>query len=173
MTTNLVHNAIVHNLPEQGTVWVTTSAHPESVVLTVENTGEKLTPGLVATLASRFAAAPNASAPTTPASASAWRSSRASPRPTTGPSPSPPATAGALRHGAAPRERDALSSASRAALVGFIGRNVSIARFAAVTSSGAPRVAMTVNSSTSPTRVWSLSETTGWVAAPVGGSPGR
>ena len=28
MTTNLVHNAIVHNLPEQGTVWVTTSAHP-------------------------------------------------------------------------------------------------------------------------------------------------
>ena len=30
MTTNLVHNAIVHNLPEQGTVWVTTSAHPET-----------------------------------------------------------------------------------------------------------------------------------------------
>ena len=29
MTTNLVHNAIVHNLPEQGTVWVTTSAHPK------------------------------------------------------------------------------------------------------------------------------------------------
>ena len=26
LTTNLVHNAIVHNLPEQGTVWVTTSA---------------------------------------------------------------------------------------------------------------------------------------------------
>ena len=44
----------------------------------------------------------------------------------------------------------ALSSASRAALLGSIGRKVSIARFAAVTSSGAPRVAMTVNSSTSP-----------------------
>ena len=29
MTTNLVHNAIVHNLPEQGTVWVTTSASPQ------------------------------------------------------------------------------------------------------------------------------------------------
>ena len=29
LTTNLVHNAIVHNLPEEGTVWVTTSAHPE------------------------------------------------------------------------------------------------------------------------------------------------
>src|ERR1700737_3245767 len=37
MTTNLVHNAIVHNLPEQGTVWVTTSVHPKTVVLTVEN----------------------------------------------------------------------------------------------------------------------------------------
>src|SRR5919201_93011 len=30
MTTNLVHNAIVHNLPEQGTVWVTTSPQPRS-----------------------------------------------------------------------------------------------------------------------------------------------
>ena len=54
MTTNLVHNAIVHNLPEQGTVWVTTSVHPTGVVLTVENTGEKLTPQLVATLAEPF-----------------------------------------------------------------------------------------------------------------------
>jgi two-component system, OmpR family, sensor histidine kinase VanS len=54
MATNLVHNAIVHNLPDQGAVWVTTSAHPTSVVLTVENTGEKLTPQLVATLAEPF-----------------------------------------------------------------------------------------------------------------------
>ena len=54
MTTNLVHNAIVHNLPEQGTVWVTTSVHPKSVVLTVENTGEKLTPASVSTLAEPF-----------------------------------------------------------------------------------------------------------------------
>jgi two-component system, OmpR family, sensor histidine kinase VanS len=54
MATNLVHNAIVHNLPDQGTVWVTTSAHPETVVLTVENTGEQLTPQLVATLAEPF-----------------------------------------------------------------------------------------------------------------------
>jgi two-component system sensor histidine kinase VanS len=54
MTTNLVHNAIVHNLPEQGTVWVTTSVHPTSVVLTVENTGQKLIPQLVATLAEPF-----------------------------------------------------------------------------------------------------------------------
>jgi two-component system sensor histidine kinase VanS len=52
--TNLVHNAIVHNLPGQGTVWVTTSAHPKSAVLTVENTGEKLTPQFVATLVEPF-----------------------------------------------------------------------------------------------------------------------
>jgi two-component system sensor histidine kinase VanS len=54
MTTNLVHNAIVHNLPEQGTVWVTTSVHPKTVVLTVENTGEKLSPQLVSTLVEPF-----------------------------------------------------------------------------------------------------------------------
>jgi two-component system sensor histidine kinase VanS len=54
MATNLVHNAIVHNLPEQGTVWVTTGAHPKTVALTVENTGETLTPPMVATLAEPF-----------------------------------------------------------------------------------------------------------------------
>ena len=54
MTTNLVHNAIVHNLPEQGTVWVTTSVHPETVMLTVENTGKELPPQLVATLGEPF-----------------------------------------------------------------------------------------------------------------------
>jgi two-component system, OmpR family, sensor histidine kinase VanS len=54
MATNLMHNAIVHNLAGQGNVWVTTSVHPESVVLTIENTGKKLTPRLVATLAEPF-----------------------------------------------------------------------------------------------------------------------
>jgi two-component system, OmpR family, sensor histidine kinase VanS len=54
LSTNLVHNAIVHNLPEQGTVWVTTSVHPETAVLTVENTGEKLTPQVVAAFAEPF-----------------------------------------------------------------------------------------------------------------------
>ena len=54
LTTNLVHNAIVHNLPEQGIVWVTTSVQPNSAVLTVENTGEKLTQELVSTLAEPF-----------------------------------------------------------------------------------------------------------------------
>jgi two-component system sensor histidine kinase VanS len=54
MTTNLVHNAIVHNLAEAGAVWVTTRVHPERMELTVENTGERLTPHLVATLAEPF-----------------------------------------------------------------------------------------------------------------------
>jgi two-component system, OmpR family, sensor histidine kinase VanS len=54
LSTNLMHNAIVHNLPEQGTVWVTTSVHPKTVVLTVENTGVKLAPQLVSTLDEPF-----------------------------------------------------------------------------------------------------------------------
>jgi two-component system, OmpR family, sensor histidine kinase VanS len=54
LSTNLLHNAIVHNLPEQGTVWITTRVHPTTVELTVENTGENLTPELVATLAEPF-----------------------------------------------------------------------------------------------------------------------
>jgi two-component system sensor histidine kinase VanS len=54
MATNLVHNAIVHNLPEHGTVWIATSVRPQSAALTVENTGEKLAPQLVATLAEPF-----------------------------------------------------------------------------------------------------------------------
>src|SRR5262249_13253899 len=44
LSANLVHNAIVHNLREHGTVWVTTGVQPKRAVLTVENTGEKLTP---------------------------------------------------------------------------------------------------------------------------------
>jgi two-component system sensor histidine kinase VanS len=54
MSTNLLHNAIVHNRPEQGAVWVTTSVHPNGVALTVENTGDQLTPRLVSTLAEPF-----------------------------------------------------------------------------------------------------------------------
>ena len=54
MTTNLVHNAIVHNLAERGTVWVTTSVQPKTVVLTIENTGETLAPQMVSTLVEPF-----------------------------------------------------------------------------------------------------------------------
>ncbi|GAA5174465.1 VanSc-type vancomycin resistance histidine kinase VanS [Pseudonocardia eucalypti] len=54
LTTNLIHNAIAHNQSDQGAVWVTTSVYPKCVVLTVENTGEKLTRELVSTLAEPF-----------------------------------------------------------------------------------------------------------------------
>jgi two-component system sensor histidine kinase VanS len=54
MTTNLVHNAIVHNLPDRGSVCVTTRVRPQGAVLTVENTGDKLSPQLVATLVEPF-----------------------------------------------------------------------------------------------------------------------
>jgi two-component system sensor histidine kinase VanS len=54
MTMNLVHNAIVHNLRQQGAVWITASRHPAGAVLTVENTGVLLTPALVATLTEPF-----------------------------------------------------------------------------------------------------------------------
>jgi two-component system, OmpR family, sensor histidine kinase VanS len=54
MTTNLVHNAIVHNLPADGHVWVTTNVEGERAILTVENTGAELTPQLVATLTEPF-----------------------------------------------------------------------------------------------------------------------
>ncbi len=53
LSTNLIHNAIVHNLPG-GSVWVSTRVHPEGVLLTVENTGEKLTHELVSTLVEPF-----------------------------------------------------------------------------------------------------------------------
>ena len=54
MTTNLLHNAIVHNLPERGTVQVNTAIGPESVMLTVENTGDTLSPQVVSTLTEPF-----------------------------------------------------------------------------------------------------------------------
>ncbi len=54
MTTNLLHNAIVHNLPAQGAVWISTSVDGGTVELTVENTGEQLTPRLAATLVEPF-----------------------------------------------------------------------------------------------------------------------
>lgn len=54
MATNLVQNAIVHNLREGGKVQVTTAVRPGSVTLTVENTGEHLSPELVATLTEPF-----------------------------------------------------------------------------------------------------------------------
>ena len=54
LITNLVHNAIVHNLPEQGTVEITTTRREGFVSLTVENTGSMLTSTLVSTLTEPF-----------------------------------------------------------------------------------------------------------------------
>ena len=54
MVTNLVHNAIVYNLPGHGSVQIQTATRPGSVQLTVENSGEQLTPQLVATLTEPF-----------------------------------------------------------------------------------------------------------------------
>jgi two-component system, OmpR family, sensor histidine kinase VanS len=54
LCTNLVHNAIVHNLPAHGRVWVTTGVRPTGVALTVENTGEKLSPQAIPTLVEPF-----------------------------------------------------------------------------------------------------------------------
>jgi two-component system sensor histidine kinase VanS len=54
MVTNLVQNAIVHNLPAGGTVTVHTEAQGDTSVLRVENTGRPLAPELVPTLTEPF-----------------------------------------------------------------------------------------------------------------------
>jgi two-component system sensor histidine kinase VanS len=54
LSANLVHNAIVHNLPARGVVWLSTRALPDVAEFTVENTGETLTPETVSTLAEPF-----------------------------------------------------------------------------------------------------------------------
>src|SRR5262245_16511953 len=54
MTTNLLHNAIVHNLPDHGSVQVHTTTSREVATITVENTGEPLSPQLVSTLTEPF-----------------------------------------------------------------------------------------------------------------------
>ncbi|MGW8783215.1 sensor histidine kinase [Streptomyces sp. NPDC055796] len=54
MVTNLVQNAVVHNLPAGGAVTVHTEAYGDTSVLRVENTGPRLPPELVATLTEPF-----------------------------------------------------------------------------------------------------------------------
>ncbi|MGI5128407.1 sensor histidine kinase [Pseudonocardia sp. CA-107938] len=54
LTTNLVHNAIVHNLPAHGVVQISTGLQGRNAVLTVENSGDRLAPQLVATLTEPF-----------------------------------------------------------------------------------------------------------------------
>ncbi|MFE2296625.1 sensor histidine kinase [Streptomyces sp. NPDC059445] len=54
MATNLVQNAVVHNLPEGGTVTVHTGTDGGTSVLRVENTGRPLPPERVSTLTEPF-----------------------------------------------------------------------------------------------------------------------
>ncbi|WP_436494317.1 sensor histidine kinase [Actinokineospora sp. HUAS TT18] len=54
MVTNLVQNAIVHNIPTGGAVAIHTEARPGASVLRVENTGHRLAPELVPTLTEPF-----------------------------------------------------------------------------------------------------------------------
>ena len=54
LTTNLLHNEIIHNLPEGGTVWARTEVGSGGVELIVENIGEKLAPDLIATFTEPF-----------------------------------------------------------------------------------------------------------------------
>ncbi len=54
MVTNLVQNAIVHNLPADGTVTVHTESQDDASVLRVENTGPPLPSDLVPTLTEPF-----------------------------------------------------------------------------------------------------------------------
>jgi two-component system sensor histidine kinase VanS len=53
LATNLIHNAIVHNLPD-GTVWIATTANGDKVALTVENSGPKVPAHLLGTLEEPF-----------------------------------------------------------------------------------------------------------------------
>lgn len=54
LVTNLVHNAVVHNVAEHRTVGVTTAMHDDAVAVTVENTGEQLAPDVVPGLIEPF-----------------------------------------------------------------------------------------------------------------------
>jgi len=54
MVTNLVQNAIVHNLPAGGTVTVHTESQHDASVLRVENTGHRVPPELIPTLTEPF-----------------------------------------------------------------------------------------------------------------------
>ena len=58
LTANLLHNAVVHNLPARGTVRITTGVRSGAAVLTVENTGEEVPPESVPTLTEPFQRGP-------------------------------------------------------------------------------------------------------------------
>jgi two-component system sensor histidine kinase VanS len=54
MTVNLVHNAIVHNVPCRGMVWVSSRSDSPNVEVTVENTGDVLDTHMASILSEPF-----------------------------------------------------------------------------------------------------------------------
>ena len=54
LATNLLHNAIVHNLPDAGWVVISTTSDERWAILTIENSGARLSPQLAATLTEPF-----------------------------------------------------------------------------------------------------------------------
>jgi two-component system sensor histidine kinase VanS len=54
LITNLLHNAIVHNLPAAGMIGLRVSATPTGVMLAIANTGPAVAPELLATLTEPF-----------------------------------------------------------------------------------------------------------------------
>lgn len=59
LITNLVHNAIVHNLPEGGEIHVHTTQEDGQATIRVENSGEPLAPETLATLSEPFSRGTN------------------------------------------------------------------------------------------------------------------
>lgn len=54
LTINLVHNAIIHNLPDRGTICIKTGFDADAAVLTIENSGDRLDSDLLSTLTEPF-----------------------------------------------------------------------------------------------------------------------
>jgi two-component system sensor histidine kinase VanS len=107
MATNLMHNAIVHNVPEQGTVWVATSVHPRAWCSRSRTPARGSPHSWSRRLPSRFSAAADAYAPTTQASASAWHRQKHHPGTRRGPHAGPRADGGAPRNGGIARRASA------------------------------------------------------------------
>lgn len=89
LTTNLVHNAIVHNLPDRGRCGWRPAPGPRPWCSRSRTAARSSPRSWSRRSPSLFSAAPNVFAATTRGSDSAWPSSGGSPRCTTVPSPSP------------------------------------------------------------------------------------
>lgn len=114
MVTNLVQNAIVHNLPTGGTVTVHTEARGDTSVLRVENTGHRVPPELVPTLTEPFQRGTERVRTDEHAGCRPRPGHRAQhrPRPRRDPRLRPPPRRRSPRHGPAPRHAVSVESGS-------------------------------------------------------------